>query len=158
MVETLTVGVFAVPNVGTDWSMDSHMNAIWLADVLGRLIEQKVDMVDQVALAGQYGIVGGFALNPIYYDYLMYQQFGTELVRSASDDPLVNIYASKRSDSTLAVMIVNLSATTQTKQMTILGWGARPRKSGPSTRLTRPRRLGRRRSVMAASRWLGMIT
>jgi hypothetical protein len=112
-----------VPNVGTDWSMDSHMNAIWFADVLGRLIEQKVDMVDQFALATQYGIVGSFAVNPIYYDYLMYQQFGTELVRSASDDPLVSIYASKRSDGTLAVMIVNLSATTRTKQMTILGWG-----------------------------------
>ncbi|MGZ5422872.1 MAG: GH39 family glycosyl hydrolase, partial [Aeromicrobium sp.] len=111
-----------VPNVGTDWSMDSHMNAIWFSDVLGRLIEQKVHMVDQFALAGQYGIVGGFALNPIYYDYLMYQQFGTELVRSASDDPLVSVYASKRSDGTLAVMIVNLSATTQTKQLTILRW------------------------------------
>jgi len=111
-----------VPNVGTDWSMDSHMNAIWFADVLGRLIEQKVDMVDQFALATQYGIVGSFAVNPIYYDYLMFQQFGTELVRSASDDPLVSIYASKRSDGTLAVMIVNLSATTRTKQMTILGW------------------------------------
>jgi hypothetical protein len=51
----------------------------------------------------------------------MYQQFGTELVRSASDDPLVSVYASKRSDGTLAVMIVNLSATTQTKQLTIIG-------------------------------------
>lgn len=111
-----------VANAGTDWSMDSHMNAIWFADVLGRLIEQKVDMVDQFALATQYGIVGNQAVNPIYYDYLMYQHFGTELVRSASDDPLVSIYASKRSDGTLAVMIVNLSATTQTKQMTILGW------------------------------------
>jgi hypothetical protein len=100
------------------------MNAIWFADVLGRLIEQKVDMVDQFALASQYGIVGSYAVNPIYYDYLMYQQFGAELVRSASDDPLVSIYASKRSDGTLAVMIVNLSATTQTKRMTILGWWA----------------------------------
>jgi hypothetical protein len=111
-----------VANAGTDWSMDSHMNAIWFADVLGRLIYQRVDMVDQFALAGQYGIIGTQAVNPIYYDYLMYQQFGTELVRSASDDPLVSIYASKRPDGTLALMIVNLSATTQTKPLTILGW------------------------------------
>jgi len=111
-----------VANNGTDWSMDSHMNAIWFADVLGRLIEQKVLMVDQFAIATQYGIVGGLALNPIYYDYLMYGQFGTKLVRSASDDPLVSVYASKRSDGTLAVMIVNLSATAQTKPITILGW------------------------------------
>ena len=111
-----------VANNGTDWSMDSHMNAIWFADVLGRLIEQKVLMVDQFAIATQYGIVGGLAINPIYYDYLMYGQFGTKLVRSASDDPLVSVYASKRSDGTLAVMIVNLSATAQTKPITILGW------------------------------------
>jgi hypothetical protein len=109
-------------NAGTDSSMDSHMNAIWFADVLGRLIEQKVDMVDQFALATQYGIVGSQDVNPIYYDYLMYQRFGTELVRSASDDPLVSVYASRRPDGTLAVLIVNLSATTQTKQLTILGW------------------------------------
>ncbi len=112
-----------VANSGTDSSMDSHMNAIWFADVLGRLIEQKVFMVDQFALATQYGIVGGLGVHPIYYDYLMYQRFGTELVRSASDDPTVSIYASKRSDGTLAVMIVNLSATPQTKQMTIIRWG-----------------------------------
>jgi hypothetical protein len=109
-------------STGTDWSLDSHMNAIWFADVLGRLIEQKVDMVDQFALSTQYGIVGGLGVNPIYYDYLMYRQFGTELVRSASDDSLVSVYASKRSDGTLAVMIVNLSATAQTKPITILRW------------------------------------
>ncbi|MGZ6267287.1 MAG: hypothetical protein ACXWNR_01825, partial [Candidatus Limnocylindrales bacterium] len=79
-------------------------------------------MVDQFAIATQYGIVGALGVNPIYYDYLMFQQFGTELVRSASDDPLVSVFASKRSDGTLAVMIVNLSATTQTKPMRILGW------------------------------------
>ncbi|MGZ6265282.1 MAG: GH39 family glycosyl hydrolase [Candidatus Limnocylindrales bacterium] len=107
---------------GTEWSLDSHMNAIWFADVLGHLIEQKVAMVDQFAIATQYGIVGALGVNPIYYDYLMFQQFGTELVRSASDDPLVSVFASKRSDGTLAVMIVNLSATTQTKPMRILGW------------------------------------
>ena len=111
-----------VANSGTDASMDSHMNAIWFADVLGHLIEQKVDMVDQFALAGQYGIVTNLGINPIYYDYLTYQQFGTELVRSASDDPQVSIYAATRSDGRLAVMLVNLSATTQQKQLTIRGW------------------------------------
>jgi hypothetical protein len=111
-----------VANAGTDWSMDSHMNAIWFADVLGRLIDQKVDMVDQFALASQYGIVGTSAVNPIYYDYVMYQHFGTELVRAVSDDPLVSIYASKRSDGTLALMIVNLASTPQTKPITVIGW------------------------------------
>jgi hypothetical protein len=114
-----------VANTGTDWSMDSHMNAIWFADVLSHLIRQKVDMVDQFALAGQFGIVGSQAVNPIYYDYMLYQQLGSEMVRSASDDPLVGVTAAKRADGSLTILIVNLSATTQTKPLTILGWAGR---------------------------------
>jgi hypothetical protein len=113
-----------VANAGTDWSMDSHMNAIWFADVLGRLIAQKVDMVDQFALATQYGIVGSQAVNPIYYDYLMYQHFGTELVRSASDDPLVTVIAAKTADGGLTILIVNLGASPATKPLTVLGGGS----------------------------------
>jgi hypothetical protein len=113
-----------VANSGSDGSMDSHMNAIWFASVLGHLIAQKVEMVDQFALAGQFGIVGTGAVNPIYYDYLMYQQFGTELVRSASDDQLVDVLAAKRADGTVTIMIVNLGASPATKPLTILGAGA----------------------------------
>jgi hypothetical protein len=108
-------------NAGTDSSMDSHMNAIWFADVLGRLIYQKVEMVDQFALASAWGILGGNTVNPMYYDYIMYQKFGTQLVRSASDDPLVTVYAAKRADGTLTILIVNLGASAATKLLTIVG-------------------------------------
>ena len=110
-------------NAGGDATMDSHYNAIWFADVLGRMIEQKVFMVDQFALAGDWGIVGGTAPKPMYYSYMMYQLFGTSLVKAHSDDPLVTVYAAKRVDGTLTIMIVNLGDASATKPLTIVGGG-----------------------------------
>jgi hypothetical protein len=108
-------------NLDGEATMDSHYNAIWFGDVLGRLIRQKVAIVAQFALGGDWGIVGRDAVHPIYYDYMMYQRFGVELVRSASDDPLVSVYAAKRADGTLTVMIVNLGSTAATKPLTVIG-------------------------------------
>ena len=122
----------AVTEVNSSWAdnqdgegtMDSHYNAIWFGDVLGRLIRQKVDIVAQFALASDWGIAGLDSVRPVYYDYLMYQRFGVDLVRSASDDPLVSVYAAKRADGTLTVMIVNLGSTAATKPLTVIGGGA----------------------------------
>jgi Glycosyl hydrolases family 39 len=111
-------------NAGTDGSMDSHMNAIWFADVMGTFINQKVDMVDQFALASDWGIIGKNHVNPIYYDYIMFQHFGTRLVRSVSDDALVRVYAAKRADGAVTVMIVNLGAASATKPLTVVGGGS----------------------------------
>ncbi len=119
----------AVTEVNSSWAMnsggaatmDSHYNAIWFADVLGRLMEQKVTMVDQFALAGDWGIVGSSAPKPMYYDFMMYRRFGTRLVRAASDDPLVRVYAATRVDGTLTVVIVNLGDASATKPLTIVG-------------------------------------
>ena len=111
-------------NAGSDSSMDSLMNAIWFADVLGRMIDQKVDVVDQFAIAGAWGIIGANGPNPIYYDYVLYSQFGTKLVGFHSDDPLVRVYAARRADGTLTLLIVNLGDAAATKPLTILGAGS----------------------------------
>jgi hypothetical protein len=108
-------------NQGGEATMDSHYNAIWFGDVLGRLISQKVDIVTQFALAGDWGIVGLDAPRPVYYDYVMYQRFGVQLMRSASDDPTVSVYAAKRADGSLTVMIVNLGSAAITKPLTVVG-------------------------------------
>ena len=108
-------------NGGGEATMDSHYNAIWFGDVLGRMIEQKVTMVDQFALAGAFGIVGPIEPRPMYYVYMLYQLFGTELLRSATDDPLVSVYAAERSDGTVTAMIVNLASYPQAKSLTVLG-------------------------------------
>jgi hypothetical protein len=120
-VAVTEVNSSSLVNVGGEATMDSHYNAIWFADVLGRMIDQKVTMVDQFALAGDYGIVGRLEPMPMYYTYLMYKQFGSEQVRAASDDDVVRVYAAERTDGTLTVLIVNLASAAQTKPLTILG-------------------------------------
>jgi hypothetical protein len=112
------------PNIGGEATMDSHYNAIWWADVLGRLIDQDVTMVDQFALAGTWGIVGADAPNPMYYTYLLYKRFGVERVRAISDDPLVSVYAARRTDGRLTVLIVNLGSEPATKPLTVIGAGS----------------------------------
>ncbi|MGD0247714.1 MAG: hypothetical protein ABSB75_01535 [Candidatus Limnocylindrales bacterium] len=109
---------------GTESALDSHLNAIWFADVLGRLVDQKVEMVDQFALTGNFGMIGKSDVNPIYYDYVMFQHFGTRLVRAASDDPLVSVYAARRADGTVTIAIVNLGPSTATKALTVIGAGS----------------------------------
>ena len=111
-------------NAGGEATMDSQFEGIWFADVLGRLIRQKVTMVDQFALAGDYGIVGANDVRTLYYTYMMYSMFGTELVNAVSDDPLVSVFAAKRADGTLTLMIVNLGASAATKPLAIVAGGS----------------------------------
>jgi hypothetical protein len=109
------------PNAGGEGTMDSHYNAIWWADVLGRMIRGRVTMVDQFALAGVYGIVAATGIRPMYYTYLMYKLLGTEEMRSVSDDPFVSIVAARRSDGTLTMLLVNLGWEPATKPLTVVG-------------------------------------
>lgn len=111
-----------VANSGGEATLESHYNAIWWADVLGRLIRQDADMVDQFAVSGDWGIFGPSGPHPIFNVYQMYSRFGYKQVRAVSDDPLVSIYAAKQQYGTLELMIVNLASTPQTKQITVLGW------------------------------------
>jgi hypothetical protein len=123
-VAVTEVNSSSTANSSGEATMDSLYNAIWFGDVLGRMIKQDVLMVDQFALAGDYGIVGRDALYPMYYVYMMYQRFGSERLRAASDDPLVQVYAARRADGTLTVMIVNFGSAPATKPLTIVAVGA----------------------------------
>lgn len=107
------------PSIGGEATMDSHYNAVWWGDVLGRMIRQKVEMVAQFALTGDFGIFGRFDPHPMYGTYLMYQRFGNELIYSSSADPDVSIYAAKREDGVLTLMLVNLSLETRDKELTL---------------------------------------
>lgn len=100
-------------SMGGEASLDSHYNAIWFADVLGRLIRQQVDMVLYWSLATDsangFGLIERYDVRPAYYTYMMYTHFGTELLAAESADSDVSIYAAKREDGTLTLLIVNLS-------------------------------------------------
>jgi alpha-L-arabinofuranosidase len=113
-------------SMGGEASLDSVYNAIWFSDVLGRLIKQKVDIVLTWNLQGAdnsgWGVLGKYDVRPMYYVYMLYKQFGTELVFSESSDPYVSIYAAKRDDGTLTLMVVNLGDDEATKNLKIDGF------------------------------------
>jgi len=110
----------AVTEVNSNWSAtfhgdatpDSLYGAIWWGDVLGRLIRQRVEIVAQFAIHGPegqgWGLVHTYKVRPAYYVYRMYQHFGDQQIYASSDDPLVSIFAARRSDGALTLMLVNL--------------------------------------------------
>lgn len=101
-------------NSGGEATMDSHYNAIWWGDVLGRLIRQDVSIVAHFAIIGlpanRFGLMNNRAVHPVYYVYQLYQRFGVERVYASSDDPFVSIVAARRADRGLTLMIVNLES------------------------------------------------
>jgi hypothetical protein len=113
-------------SVGLEGTPDSHYNAIWMADVLGRMIKNGVFMANVWYLTakggyGGLGLIGQSDVYPAYYTYQMYRKFGDELVYSSSDDSDLTIYAAKRADGALTLMIVNLSLEEKAKAIRIEG-------------------------------------
>ena len=109
---------------GGETTPDSHFNAIWMADVLGSMIKNRVFMANQWYLTakagyGGLGLVAQSDVFPSYYTYQMYKKFGTELIYSSSDDTDLSIYAARRSDGALTIMVVNLTSEEKTKSLRI---------------------------------------
>jgi len=109
--------------MGGETGMDTVNNALWLGDVLGRLIRQRVDIVAQFSLqsganVGGYGLFESYAVRPPYYTYQMYKSFGDELVFAASDMPKLSLYAARKGDA-LTLMIVNLNDQAVTRPLVL---------------------------------------
>jgi len=125
----------AVTEANSHWSSaydgegtpDSFYNAIWWADVLGRLIRQGVTIVAHFSLqsnasTGGWGLLGRSEVRPSYYVYQMYKRFGQELLYASSDDPDLSIYAARREDGVLTVMVINLSPEEKEKPLLLSGF------------------------------------
>ena len=113
-------------SVGGEATPDSHYNAIWLADVLGRMIKNDVFMANEWALTakggfGGLGLVGALDVYPAYYTYQLYKKFGNELIYSSSDDPDLTVYAARNEDGALTILVINLSSEQKTKPLQIEG-------------------------------------
>jgi hypothetical protein len=71
-------------------NLTTQAAAIWTADMLGRLVTQHVDMAAYFTLWG-IGNHGAWdnrgKLRPVYYTFLLFNQFGDRLVRAESDRP-----------------------------------------------------------------------
>ena len=117
----------SAPVVQGQASPDSFFSAIWWADVLGRMINENVLMVNQFVLTNASGQSGGWGMisilgnTPMYYVYQMYVHFGTERVYAASGVENVTVYAAKRSDGTLTILVINLTDTEQHLQLQVQG-------------------------------------
>ncbi len=124
----------AVTEVNSHWSNatggeatpDSFYNAIWWADALGRMIQQDVAMVNYFSLQshpsiGGYGLFARSAPRPTYYVYRMYRQFGSERVYAASDNTRLGLYAARRDDGALTIMLINLSDEVISKPLVVQG-------------------------------------
>jgi alpha-L-arabinofuranosidase len=120
----------AVTEVNSDWTHaiggeatpDSFYNAVWWADVLGRMIRQGVDIVAYFLLQckssqGGWGLLDKYDVRPTYYVYSMYQRFGGQLLYASSDDPDVSVYAARREDGAVTVILVNLGPEEKTKPL-----------------------------------------
>jgi len=97
-------------------SPDSFYNAIWYADVLGQMMNADVFMVNQWVLSQRttgLGLFQGTTVRPTFYVFPLYKNFGSEQVYAASDVADVDIFAAKREDGTLTLMVINLSDTEQ---------------------------------------------
>jgi len=97
---------------GGEATPDSFYNAIWWADVLGRLIRQKLEIVSyfsfqSVGSNGEFGLLARYGVRPTYYVYQLYKLFGSQLVASQSSDPDVSITAARTADGALTLMVVN---------------------------------------------------
>lgn len=115
-------------SAGGEASLDSHFNAIWLADTLGRMINNQVAIVaywDMQGGAGRgWGLLSSYNVRPTGYTYMMYTHLGTELLAAQSNDPLVTVYAAQREDGAVTVMVINLGDEAATKTLSITGFAA----------------------------------
>lgn len=115
--------------VGGEASPDSFYNAIWWADVLGRLIRQGVGMVNYFSLQshpsiGGYGLFARSETRPTYYVYRLYRMFGTQLVYSSSNQASVGVYAARRADGCLTILLVNLGDEEARQPLVVRGFDA----------------------------------
>lgn len=96
---------------GADTSPDSFYSALWLADVYGRLVRQRPEMLAFWQLknnGGGLGLLTSFDVRPSYYSLLMWKKFGSHLLAASTDAPHVSVFAASRDDGAITVMIVNL--------------------------------------------------
>ncbi len=125
-----------VTEVNSDWTgaeggeatPDSFYNALWWADVLGRLIRQRVFMVGQFALsgAGGLGLLSLEGPRPTYYVYLLYRHFGDTVVYASSPNPMVPVYAARGKD-TLSLLAVNETSEELSLPLSVAGARISPR-------------------------------
>ncbi|HET9587870.1 MAG TPA: hypothetical protein VFO91_03680 [Anaerolineales bacterium] len=105
-------------------SPDTFYNAIWYADVLGELMNADVFMVNQWVLSQRttgLGLMQGTTVRPTMHVFPLYKNFGREQIYAASDVADGDIFAAKREDGALTLMVINLSDVEQRIPLQVRG-------------------------------------
>jgi hypothetical protein len=109
---------------GAETSPDSFFGALWLADVMGRMIRTRADFMAywEFSSGGDgagFGLMTSYGLRPSYYVFQLYKQFGNHLLRASSDQAMVSVFAAKKDDGTVTLIFVNRgeAAVTQPLQL-----------------------------------------
>ena len=105
-------------------SPDTFYNAIWYADVIGQTMNADVFMVNQWVLSQRstgLGLFNGTTIRPTFYVFPLYKNFGREQVDAVSGVDNVDIFAAKRDDGALTLMVINLSDTEQRVPLQVKG-------------------------------------
>lgn len=115
----------SVPFALTEWAasyqstspknLTSHAAALWTADMLGRLMVNRVDLAAYFAMWGLqfHGVWdrrGG--LRPVHNVFLIFKEFGEQLLAAETDQPLLTAYAGRRADGAITLLVVNKSPDT----------------------------------------------
>jgi len=112
---------------------DSHYNAIWWADALGRMISEEVFIANYFLLAGTgsssgFGLIAPFGdVRPTYYVYQLYSQFGDQQIYADSGVAGLNVYAAmdseagKKKSGKRTIMVINTEDTALTAVLNVDG-------------------------------------
>jgi len=106
---------------------DSFLSALWLGDVLGRLLRERVELANQFLLASGgesgFGLLARTEPRPAFFVYQLYKQFGDSLVYSAAGAPGVSLYVARRTaDNALTLMAINLNEEAVTLPLQLTGF------------------------------------
>ncbi len=105
---------------------DSIAGAVWTADVLGRMIRHQPEILAYWTLKTNetgFGLMSAYDLRPSYYVYQLYKQFGSHLLPTNSDEQYVSVFAAKRDDGAVTVILVNRGDAAVSKPVQIDGVG-----------------------------------
>jgi hypothetical protein len=88
------------------------------------MMNADVFMVNQWVLSQRttgLGLFQGTTVRPSFYVFPLYKNFGSEQVYAASDVADVDIFAAKREDGALTLMVINLSDAEQSIPLRVKG-------------------------------------
>lgn len=114
-------------SISGETSPGTLFSGLWLGDVLGRLINQRVEMAAHFLLVSgsdhsDFGLLDRYNARPPYYVYQLYKQFGSELLFAASGIQDASIYAARRADGALTLMVINLGDEPVTAPLALNGF------------------------------------